>query len=81
MVSAYGAAGSLVVLLMWIYFTAAILLFSAALAKALSDGKVSLRGSQEKERSVAQVASRAQVQEAERLRHLQALPQDAGENI
>ena len=80
-VSAYGAAGSLVVLLMWIYFTAAILLFSAALAKALSDGKVSLRGSQEKERSVAQVASRAQVQEAERLRHLQALPQDAGENI
>lgn len=36
-VSAYGAAGSLVVLLMWIYFTAAILLFSAAVAKALSD--------------------------------------------
>lgn len=33
-VSAYGAAGSLVVLLMWIYFTSAILLFAAACARA-----------------------------------------------
>lgn len=36
-VSAYGAAGSIVVLLMWIYYSSAILLFSAACAKALSD--------------------------------------------
>ncbi|BBL22653.1 YihY family inner membrane protein [Comamonas terrigena] len=33
-VSAYGAAGSLVVLLMWIYFTSAILLYAAACARA-----------------------------------------------
>lgn len=36
-VSAYGAAGSLVVLLMWIYFSSAVLLFSASCAQALSD--------------------------------------------
>jgi membrane protein len=34
-VSAYGAAGSLVVLLMWIYFSAAVLLFGAGCAKAV----------------------------------------------
>lgn len=34
-VSAYGAAGSLVVLLMWIYFSSAILLFAASCARAL----------------------------------------------
>ena len=39
-VSAYGAAGSLVVLLMWIYFSSAILLLSAATAKAFSDAGV-----------------------------------------
>ena len=38
-VSAYGAAGSLVALLMWIYFTSAILLLSASCAKALSDSR------------------------------------------
>jgi len=37
LVSAYGAAGSLVVLLMWIYFSAAILLFGAGCARAFSD--------------------------------------------
>ncbi len=36
-VSAYGAAGSLIVLLMWIYFTSAILLYSAGVARAVSD--------------------------------------------
>ena len=36
-VSAYGAAGSLVVLLMWIYFSSAILRFSASCAQALED--------------------------------------------
>lgn len=36
-VSAYGAAGSLVVLLMWIYFSSAVLLFSASCARALQE--------------------------------------------
>lgn len=36
-VSAYGAAGSLVVLLMWIYFSSAILLYSAGVARAVAD--------------------------------------------
>lgn len=36
-VSAYGAAGSLVVLLMWIYFSSAVLLFSASCARALGE--------------------------------------------
>ena len=35
-VSAYGAAGSLVVILMWIYFSSAILLFSASCARAVA---------------------------------------------
>jgi len=36
-VSAYGAAGSLVVLLMWIYFSAGVLLFGAGCAKGVED--------------------------------------------
>lgn len=36
-VSAYGAAGSLVVILMWIYFSSAVLLLSASFARAWSD--------------------------------------------
>ena len=36
-VSAYGAAGSLVALLMWIYFSAAVLLLGAACARALQE--------------------------------------------
>ena len=36
-VSAYGAAGSLVVLLMWIYFSSAVLLFSASCARAFEE--------------------------------------------
>ncbi|MCG2594495.1 YihY/virulence factor BrkB family protein [Ramlibacter sp. XY19] len=36
-VSAYGAAGSLIVLLMWIYFSSAVLLFGAACARALNE--------------------------------------------
>jgi membrane protein len=38
-VSAYGAAGSLIVLLMWIYFSSAALLFGAALARAIEDAR------------------------------------------
>lgn len=36
-VSAYGAAGSLVVILMWIYFSSAVLLLAASMARAWSD--------------------------------------------
>ncbi|WP_405041580.1 YihY/virulence factor BrkB family protein [Polaromonas sp.] len=36
-VSAYGAAGSLVVILMWIYFTSAVLLLAASVARAWAD--------------------------------------------
>ncbi len=36
-VSAYGAAGSLVVFLMWMYFSSAVLLFAASCARALHD--------------------------------------------
>jgi membrane protein len=36
-VSAYGAAGSLIVLLMWIYFSSAVLLLGASCARALQE--------------------------------------------
>ena len=36
-VSAYGAAGSLIVLLMWIYFSSAVLLLGAACARAVEE--------------------------------------------
>ncbi|WBX99973.1 YihY/virulence factor BrkB family protein [Ramlibacter tataouinensis] len=36
-VSAYGAAGSLVAVLMWIYFSSGVLLFAAAFARAAED--------------------------------------------
>ena len=36
-VSAYGAAGSLIVLLMWIYFSSGVLLFGAACARAIEE--------------------------------------------
>jgi membrane protein len=39
-VSAYGAAGSLVVLLMWIYFSSAVLLFGAGCAKAVDEERL-----------------------------------------
>ncbi|MBS0391696.1 MAG: YihY/virulence factor BrkB family protein [Proteobacteria bacterium] len=38
-VSAYGAAGSLVVLLMWINFSSAVLLFGASCARALQEAR------------------------------------------
>ncbi len=43
-VSAYGAAGSLVVLLMWIYFSSGVLLFSAACAKAVAEDRLQRDG-------------------------------------
>jgi membrane protein len=42
-VSAYGAAGSLVVLLMWIYFSSAVLLFAASCARALDEAGLQVR--------------------------------------
>ena len=42
-VSAYGAAGSFVVLLMWIYFSSAVLLFSASCARALQVSRTGAR--------------------------------------
>ncbi|CAM4247832.1 YihY/virulence factor BrkB family protein [Comamonas aquatilis] len=68
-VSAYGAAGSLVVVLMWFYFTSAILLFSAATAKACSKAGLRFRRP-----FASQAGAPATVDP-------QALPKTAGENI
>jgi len=46
-VSTYGAAGSLIVLLMWIYFSSAVLLFGAGCARALEEHVAALKGEQE----------------------------------
>jgi len=42
-VSSYGAAGSLVVILMWIYFTSGVLLLSASVSRAWHDQSLSSR--------------------------------------
>ncbi|TWO71017.1 YihY/virulence factor BrkB family protein [Caenimonas sedimenti] len=39
-VSAYGAAGSLIVLLMWLYFSCAVLLLGAGFARAVEEGQL-----------------------------------------
>lgn len=43
-VSTYGAAGSLIVLLMWIYFSSAVLLFGAGCARAMDEQVKERRG-------------------------------------
>lgn len=43
-VSAYGAAGSLIVLLMWIYFSSAVLLLGAASARAVEEYTAESKG-------------------------------------
>jgi membrane protein len=43
-VSSYGAAGSLIALLLWIYFSSAVLLLGAASARALDDHMFAKRG-------------------------------------
>ncbi|MBP8138078.1 MAG: YihY/virulence factor BrkB family protein [Alicycliphilus sp.] len=43
-VSAYGAAGSLVVFLMWMYFSSAVLLFAASCARALHEARQAAAG-------------------------------------
>ena len=78
-VSAYGAAGSIVVLLMWIYFSSAILLFAAASAKAVCDAR-SKRKSGADDGS-GQDAADAQKQRPAQATTLAKLPSYAGENI
>jgi membrane protein len=45
-ISAYGAAGSLIVLLMWIYFSSAVLLLGAATARAIEEYVAEGKGTQ-----------------------------------
>lgn len=45
-VSAYGAAGSLIVLLMWIYFSSAVLLLGASCARAMEEYATERKGQQ-----------------------------------
>ena len=77
-VSAYGAAGSLVVVLMWIYFTAAILLFSAATAKACGMANVQF---QRPFSARVPAQDPAAEQQALRREQIAALPDCAAENI
>ena len=46
-VSAYGAAGSLIVLLMWIYFSSAVLLLGASCARAVEEHAARQKGAPE----------------------------------
>ena len=70
-VSAYGAAGSLVVVLMWFYVTSAILLFSAATAKACNKARVKISMPFAPRRRSGQAP----------LMDVSNLPDNAGENI
>lgn len=56
-VSAYGAAGSLVVLLMWIYFSAAVLLFGAGCAKAVEEERLAQDRAHPRERHAQAAAT------------------------
>jgi membrane protein len=55
-VSAYGAAGSLVVILMWIYFSSAVLLLAASVARAWSDEAAAVAAGRSLGTDVPQVA-------------------------
>ena len=55
-VSAYGAAGSLVVILMWIYFSSAVLLLSASVARAWAD-EAALRQKAERDAALGRLAT------------------------
>lgn len=61
-VSAYGAAGSLIVLLMWIYFSSAVLLLGAGCARALEEHVTEQRGQ-------AQRANQPERRHGERRKH------------
>jgi membrane protein len=43
MASTYGAAGALIIVLVWVYYSAQILLLGAEFAKAYSDQRRALR--------------------------------------
>jgi membrane protein len=47
MASAYGAAGALIIVLVWVYYSAQILLLGAEFAKAYSDRRQALREAQQ----------------------------------
>ena len=85
-VSAYGAAGSLVVLLMWIYFTSAILLYAAACARAFGATTPPMFGMPKKWQDPLEVlrqkAAREQAaaQQAREAKEAQ-IPHHVGENI
>jgi membrane protein len=63
-VSAYGAAGSLIVLLMWIYFSSAVLLFGAGCARALQEHVAAQRGEAEPPGEERRKGERRRVQAA-----------------
>ena len=61
-VSSYGAAGSLVVLLMWLYFSAAVLLYSASCARVMQETANAVAvGRTDKNSPVAAAADRRQI--------------------
>lgn len=64
-VSAYGTAGSLIVLLMWIYFSSAVLLLGAACARALEEHV----GERERERSPQKPKAERRKGERRRVQH------------
>ncbi|MBC5782513.1 YihY/virulence factor BrkB family protein [Ramlibacter sp. USB13] len=63
-VSTYGAAGSLIVLLMWIYFSSAVLLFGAACARALEENVAEKKGVPEVPKVERRKGERRRVQHA-----------------
>jgi membrane protein len=68
-VSAYGAAGSLVVLLMWIYFSAAVLLFGAGCAKAVEEERTQHEQARQRAGGTARRAGRFEWLRGWRQRH------------
>ncbi len=63
-VSAYGAAGSLVVLLMWIYFAAAVLLLGAAVARVMAERHGEFASAPTPPPAAAVTAAQAEVRQA-----------------
>ena len=63
-VSAYGAAGSMVVLLMWLYFASAVLLFAAAVARVQAEAQGEYRRSAQPPPAAAVTAAQAELRDA-----------------
>jgi membrane protein len=53
MASAYGAAGALIIVLVWVYYSAQILLLGAEFAKAYSDRRQALDEARQTAQAVA----------------------------